>query len=173
MPEWESYWLSQGVHVHFLSDVDLLAEIGAGTYVWRWTNIQEGVRIGRNCKIGQGCFIGRGAVIGNDCSIQSSVIMADGVTLEDNVFVGPNVTFTNDLWPRVNNPDWKVVPIWVCEGASIGAGSVIVPGVTIGRGAMVGAGAVVRRDVPAGRIVVGNPARLLPEDAKGQPIGDG
>ena len=99
--------------------------------------------------------------MGNDVTVKSGVQLWDGVTLEDNVFVGPNVTFTNDLLPRSKNPDWKLSKTVVKKGASIGANATIICGITIGEGSMIGAGSVVTKDVPAGEIWVGNPAKFL------------
>lgn len=99
--------------------------------------------------------------IGNNVTIKCGVQIWDGITLEDNVMIGANVSFTNDMYPRAHNKDWKMLPTRVCKGASIGAGSTILPGLTIGEGAMIGAGSVVTKDVPAGEMWVGNPARYL------------
>lgn len=131
------------------------------------------VRIGR-CRIGDGCKlhsyveIDDGVTIGRNVKIQSHVMVPHGVTLEDGVFVGPNVTFTNDKHPRSVTPDgklkdasdWTVSPTRIGKGASLGGGSVIVCGVTVGKWAMVGAGAVVTKDVPDYAIVAGCPARV-------------
>ena len=84
----------------------------------------------------------------------------DGITLEDNVMIGSNVTFTNDMYPRSKNKDWKLLETKICKGATIGAGSVILPGITIGANAFVGAGSVVTKDVPEGELWIGNPAKF-------------
>jgi acetyltransferase-like isoleucine patch superfamily enzyme len=126
-------------------------EIGDGTKVGSFVEIQKGVRVGRNCKISSHTFI------------------CEGVHVEDEVFIGHGVNFINDKYPRATTPegelqteaDWKVEPTIVRRGASIGTGAVILGGLVISERAIVGAGAVVTRDVPAGSIVAGNPARLL------------
>jgi acetyltransferase-like isoleucine patch superfamily enzyme len=84
----------------------------------------------------------------------------DGITLEDNVMIGSNVTFTNDMYPRSKNKEWKLLKTRVCKGATIGAGCVILPGITIGEGAFIAAGSVVTKDVPAGELWLGNPAKF-------------
>lgn len=148
--------------VHETAVVDQPCEIGGGTKIWHFSHIMAGAKIGENCVIGQNCFVGGRAVLGNGVKLQNNVSVYDLVTLEDWVFVGPSAVFTNDLNPRAKYPkggQW--VPTLVKEGASIGANSTILCGITIGRWAMVGAGAVVVRDVPDYGIVVGNPARLV------------
>lgn len=100
-------------------------------------------------------------VIGNNVTIKCNVQVWNGVTLEDNVMVGSNVSFTNDMYPRSKNKDRKFLKTRVCRGASIGAGSVILPGLTIGEGAMIGAGSVVTKDIPEKELWVGNPARFV------------
>jgi acetyltransferase-like isoleucine patch superfamily enzyme len=128
-------------------------EIGDGTKVGSFVEIQKGARIGRNCKISSHTFI------------------CEGVHVEDEVFIGHGVNFINDKYPRAANPDgelqteadWKVEPTIVRRGASIGTGAVILGGIVISERAIVGAGAVVTKDVPARAIVAGNPARLLRE----------
>ena len=87
--------------------------------------------------------------------------MWDGITIEDDVFIGANVTFTNDKFPKSKNVDWQLLTTVIKRGASIGAGSTILPGLTIGENAVVGAGSVVTKDVPAGEIWVGNPAHFV------------
>ena len=99
-------------------------------------------------------------VIGDNVTIKCGVQIWDGITLEDNVMVGSNVTFTNDMYPRSKNKDWKLLKTKVCKGATIGAGAVILPGITIGEGAFIAAGSVVTKDVPAGELWMGNPARF-------------
>jgi len=134
------------------------AEIGEGTVIRDFVNIY-GCKIGKECKIAAFVEIGRGVTIGDKCAIEAFVFIPPGVTIEDEVFIGPHVCFTNDKKPKAVNPGWKMTPTLVKKGASIGAGSVIVCGVTIGEGAMVGAGSVVTKDVPADTLVVGNPAK--------------
>src|SRR5882724_8720364 len=126
-------------------------EIGDGTRIGSFVEIQKGARVGRNCKISSHTFI------------------CEGVTIEDEVFVGHGVIFINDKYPRATGPsgalqsaaDWEVVPTVVKRGASIGSGVIVLCGVTIGEGALIGAGAVVIADVPANATVAGNPARVL------------
>ena len=98
--------------------------------------------------------------IGDNCKIRPFVFIPTGVTIEDNVFVGPNVTFTNDKYPKVRG-EWKLLPIKVKVGTSIGGNSIILPGVTIGKNALVGAGSVVAKDVPDNAVVAGNPAQII------------
>ena len=127
-----------------------------------------GCSIGDETRVGSFVEIQKNAFIGARCKISSHTFICEGVTIEDDVFVGHGVVFINDPDPRATadgrpqtEADWRVVPTRVCRGASIGSGAVILAGVTIGPGALVGAGAVVTRDVPAGAVVVGNPARFL------------
>ena len=144
-------------------------QIGAGTRIWAFTHIMTDVVIGTDCNIGDHCFVESGVVIGNNVTIKNGSMIWAGVTLNDGVFVGPNVFFTNDLYPRsprlpqsqerYNTHEW-LVPTLVNRGASLGAGSVILAGVTIQEFATVGAGAVVTKSVPAYALVVGNPARV-------------
>jgi len=138
-----------------LKDVD----IGQGTIVHDQVNLYK-CKIGRNCKIDAFVYVEEGVVIGDDCKIRPFVFIPTGVTIEDDVFVGPNVSFTNDKYPRVKG-EWKLLRTRVKKGASIGANSVILPGVTIGEEALVGAGSVVTEDVPSRAIVAGNPARIV------------
>jgi acetyltransferase-like isoleucine patch superfamily enzyme len=134
-------------------------EIGEGTVVHDQVNLYK-CKIGRNCKIDAFVYVEEGVVIGDNCKIRPFVFIPTGVTIEDNVFVGPNVSFTNDKYPRVKG-EWKLLPTRVKKGASIGANSVILPGVTIGEEALVGAGSVVTKNVPSRAIVAGNPARIV------------
>jgi UDP-2-acetamido-3-amino-2,3-dideoxy-glucuronate N-acetyltransferase len=144
-------------------------QIGAGTRIWAFTHIMQGASIGANCNIGEQCFVESGVVIGDNVTIKNGNMVWEGVTLEDGVFVGPNVSFTNDLYPRSPRLEqvharycdrrW-LVPSLVKQGASLGAGAVIVAGVVVGEFSMVGAGAVVTRNVPPYALVVGNPAHV-------------
>jgi acetyltransferase-like isoleucine patch superfamily enzyme len=128
-----------------------------------------GCRIGDNSKIGTFVEIQKGAAVGRNCKIQSHSFICEGVTIEDGVFIGHNVTFTNDKYPRATDPtgrlqteaDWKCVPTVVKGGASIGSGTTLLCGLTVGENAIVGAGSVVVADVPAGTIAAGNPAKVL------------
>lgn len=137
------------------------AVVGEGTRVWQFAVVLAGARIGRECNLNAHTLVEGGARIGDRVTLKCGVYVWAGITLEDDVFCGPNATFTNDRRPRSRQqPD-----IWaetvVEQGASIGAGAVILPGVRIGRGALIGAGAVVTKDVPAGETWVGNPAHAL------------
>jgi len=134
-------------------------EIGEGTRIYDQVNIYK-CKIGKNCKIDAYVYIEEGVEIGDNCKIRPFVFIPTGVVIEDDVFVGPNVTFTNDKYPRARG-EWKLLPIRVKKGASIGANSIILAGVTIGEDALVGAGSVVTKDVPSEAVVVGNPARII------------
>lgn len=136
--------------------------IGEGTKIWypELSNIY-GCRIGKNCNIGSHVMMAD-VVVGDDCKIQSFTFIPKGVIIGNKVFIGPSVTFCNDKHPKAVG-DWELLSTVVEDGASIGAGAVILPGIGVGKGAVVGAGAVVTRSVPAGVIVVGNPARVEEE----------
>jgi len=144
-------------------------DIGAGTRVWPFAHVMEHTIVGANCNIGGHTFIEDGAHIGNGVIIKNHVMIWDGVTIEDDAFIGPGVVFTNDRYPRSRHlPQTKArysrCENWlertrVCQGATVGAGCVVICGVTIGRFAMAAAGSVVTRDVPDHRLVAGNPAR--------------
>jgi UDP-2-acetamido-3-amino-2,3-dideoxy-glucuronate N-acetyltransferase len=154
--------------IHPTADVSPQAAIGEGTQIWSYTKIREGARIGTECNIGQHVYIDFDVTVGSRVKIQNNTSVYNSVTIEDGVFIGPHVCFCNDLTPRAITPDgrlktaddWHVSPIVVCYGASIGAGSIIVPGITIGRFAMIGAGSVVTHSIPDHALVYGNPARL-------------
>ncbi len=146
--------------VHALADVQSL-RIGARTRVWQFVVILPGATIGEDCNICSHCFVENDVVVGDRVTVKSGVQLWDGVRLEDDVFVGPNVTFTNDRFPRSRVYKGESPRTVVRQGASIGGGATVLPGIEIGRRAMVGAGAVVTRDVPERAIVVGNPARIV------------
>src|SRR5947209_7122480 len=142
-------------------------KLGKGVRVYGFTNLY-GCEIGDDVKIGTFVEIQKGSKIGKRCKISSHSFICEGVTIEDEVFVGHNVTFINDLFPRATTDgqlqteaDWKCVPTVVKKGASIGSSVTILCGITIGEGAMIGAGSVVTKDVPAGAVVAGNPARIM------------
>ena len=145
--------------IHPLSDCQN-KNIPESTSVWQYCVVLPGAQIGENVNICSHCFIENDVKIGNNVTIKCGVQVWDGIELEDNVMIGSNVTFTNDLYPRAKNPDWKLLPTKVCKGATIGAGSVILPGITIGEKAFVAAGSVVTKNVPAGELWVGNPAKF-------------
>jgi UDP-2-acetamido-3-amino-2,3-dideoxy-glucuronate N-acetyltransferase len=135
-------------------------EIGSDTRIWALAYVLAGSRIGSDCNVCSHVFIEGDVLVGDRVTIKSGVQLWDGVRLGDDVFVGPNVTFTNDPFPRSKMRPDAFVQTHVEAGASIGANATILAGVTIGRGAMVGAGAVVTRSVPPYAVVTGNPARI-------------
>ena len=132
------------------------AEIGEGTVVHDQVNLYK-CKIGKNCKIHAFVYVEEGVVIGDNCKIRPFVFIPTGVTIENNVLIGPNVTFTNDKYPKVEG-EWILLKTKVKSGASLGANCVILPGVTVGKEALVGAGSVVTKNVPDRAIVAGNPA---------------
>lgn len=136
-------------------------KIGEGTTVWQFVVILPGAVIGSDCNICSHVFIEDKVVVGDRCTVKCGVQLWDGVVLEDDVFVGPNATFTNDRFPRSKVWPDEYPRTIVKNGASIGANATILPGIVIGERAVVGAGAVVVKDVPAGAVVAGNPARIL------------
>jgi len=147
-------------YLHPLSDVQT-KQIGIGTRIWQFCVIFAGARIGADCNICAQVLIENDVVIGDNVTVKSGVQLWDGLRIEDNVFIGPNVTFTNDLFPRSKVYPDQFLQTTIKTGASIGANATILPGVIVAEGAMVGAGAVVTRSVPPNAIVVGNPARIV------------
>ena len=143
--------------IHLTAEVQT-DRIGEGTSIWQFCIVLAGARIGCDCNLSAHCFVENDVVLGNRVTVKSGVYLWDGVQLEDDVFVGPNVTFTNDKFPRSKARPESLIPTIVRRGASIGAGSTILCGVTIGERAMIGAGSVVTKDVPAGELWFGNPA---------------
>lgn len=133
--------------------------IGDDTKIWQYTIILSGAEIGDNCNINAQCFIENDVIIGNNVTVKCGVQLWDGITIEDDVFIGPNATFTNDKYPRSKVYPEQFVRTTVKKKASIGANATILCGVTIGENAMIGAGSVVTKDVPAGELWFGNPAR--------------
>jgi len=157
------------VRVQPTAQVDESAVVGDGSSVWELAQIRENARLGSGCVVGRGAYVGSGVVIGNHVKLQNYALVYEPATLEDGVFVGPAVVLTNDEYPRSVDPDgalkrasdWEPVGVTVREGASLGARSVCVAPVTVGRWAMVAAGAVVTKDVPDFALVVGVPARQV------------
>lgn len=146
---------------HETAHVDPAAKIGDGTKIWINVQVREAAEIGRDCIISKDAYIDHGVKIGDRVKIQNGVSVYNGVTIEDEVFVGPNAVFTNDYYPRAQNPDWSVTPTQIRRGASLGANCTVVCGHTVGEYAMVGAGSVVTKDVPAYALYVGNPGRVV------------
>lgn len=136
-------------------------QIGLATRIWQFVVILPNARIGADCNICSHVLIENDVIIGNRVTVKSGVQLWDGLRIEDDVFIGPNVTFTNDPFPRSKQYPPAFPVTMVKAGASIGGGATILPGVTIGHGAMVGAGAVVTKSVPDNAVVVGNPARIV------------
>jgi UDP-2-acetamido-3-amino-2,3-dideoxy-glucuronate N-acetyltransferase len=147
---------------HESSFIDEGCKIGAGTKIWHFTHIMTGCEIGEKCNIGQNVVVSPGVKLGNNVKVQNNVSIYTGVICEDDVFLGPSMVFTNIKNPRsaVNRKD-QYIKTLVKKGATIGANSTIVCGITIGEFAFIGAGAVVVRDVPAYGLVLGNPARHI------------
>jgi len=131
-------------------------EVGDGTVIHDHVNLYK-CKIGKNCKIDAYVYIEEDVTIGDNCKVRPFVFIPKGVTIEDDVFIGPSVCFTNDKYPRVKG-EWKLLQTKVKRGASIGANSTILAGVTIGEGALVGAGSVLTKNVPDRAVVAGNPA---------------
>lgn len=146
--------------IHPLSDCKC-KNIPESTNIWQFCVVLPEARIGENCNICSHCLIENDVKIGNNVTIKCGVQIWDGIEIEDAVMIGANTTFTNDLYPKSKNKNWDLLRTKVCKGASIGAGSTILPGLTIGEYSLIGAGSVVTKDVPAGEIWMGNPARFF------------
>jgi len=151
--------MPENVYIHPSANVSDKSHIGAGTKVWINVQIRENAHIGDGCILSKDVYIDHAVRIGDRCKIQNSVSVYNGVSIGDDVFVGPNVAFTNDRVPRAFNTDWCIAETKVETGASLGANSTIVCGITIGEYAMVAAGSVVTKDVSPYTLVMGNPAR--------------
>jgi UDP-2-acetamido-3-amino-2,3-dideoxy-glucuronate N-acetyltransferase len=149
----------ESVFIHSAALVETEA-IGPGTRVWAFAHVMPEAVIGADCNICDHTYIESGVIVGDRVTIKSGVYLWEGVRVEDDVFIGPQATFTNDPFPRSKRP-LEATTTTIRRGASIGAGAVILPCISIGERAMVGAGAVVTKDVPSGVVVVGNPARVI------------
>ncbi len=151
------------------AEVDPRATIGDGSSVWHLAQVREGAVLGQNCIVGRGAYVGTGVLIGDNVKIQNYALVYEPAVLESGVFIGPAVVLTNDHYPRSVNPDgtlksghdWEPVGVTIREGASIGARSVCVAPVVIGRWALIAAGSVVVADVPDFALMAGVPARRL------------
>lgn len=150
--------VSPPAFIHPLSDVQA-GDIGAGTRIWQFCVVLPGARIGRDCNLNAQVLVENDVVIGDRVTVKPGVQIWDGLRVEDDVFIGPNVTFSNDKYPRSQRPPPAFARTWVRRGASLGANATVLCGLEIGAGAMIGAGSVVTRNVPAGELWVGNPAR--------------
>jgi UDP-2-acetamido-3-amino-2,3-dideoxy-glucuronate N-acetyltransferase len=148
------------VTVPVKSIVDKSALIGEGTRVWNYVHVRENAEIGKECVLADYVYVGRGVKVGNRVKLENRATVYQGVTIEDQVFIGPHVTFTNDFIPRSFNTEWKILSTHVKKGASIGAGTAIVCGTTIGEYALIGAGSVVTENIPSYALAYGNPARI-------------
>jgi len=148
----------EGVFIHDTAEVSSKAEIGSGTKIWNLVQVREGVKLGSNCILSKNVYVDAGVSVGNNVKVQNNVSVYAGVTIENDVFVGPSVVFTNDFRPRAVAPSWEITETLVKTGASLGANSTLVCGITVGEYAMVAAGAVVTKSVSPHVLVAGNPA---------------
>ena len=150
------------IFVHPTAVVDHGARLGDGTKIWHFCHLMPGCQLGANCNLGQNVFVAGGVTLGRNCKVQNNVSLYAGVTCANDVFIGPSAVFTNVKNPRsAVNRRGEYSDTHLETGVTVGAGAVIVCGVTLRAYAMVGAGSVVTRDVEAYSLVVGNPARHL------------
>jgi UDP-2-acetamido-3-amino-2,3-dideoxy-glucuronate N-acetyltransferase len=174
--------IDEPARIHPTAEVAPEARIGNGTRIWNQAQVRERARIGADCVIGKNAYVDAEVVIGDRVKVQNNASIFRGVTIEDGAFIGPHVCFTNDRQPRSIKPDgrrkgdadWQVSPTLVRAGASLGASSTVLSGLTIGRWSMVGAGSVVTGDVADHELVAGNPARRMGSVCPcGRPLPDG
>jgi len=158
------------------NEVHASAKIGEDTMIWWFARVLQNVVIGKCCSIGGGTEIGRGSTIGDYSRVGANCFLPSNSQIGQYVFIGPGVVCTDDRYPRVpapGDPAYDARPPVIENGASVGAGAVILPGIKIGAGARVAAGSVVTHDVPAGAVVKGSPARIHALSAEGQRAGFG
>lgn len=149
-----------GAFIHPLADVQTI-NIGKDSKVWQFVVILPNAKIGSNCNINCHTLIENDVIIGNNVTLKCGVFLWDGLRVEDNVFIGPNVTFTNDKFPRSKQYPNEFQTTKIKNGASIGANATILGGVIIGENAMIGAGSVVTKNIPSGELWIGNPAKFV------------
>jgi UDP-2-acetamido-3-amino-2,3-dideoxy-glucuronate N-acetyltransferase len=144
--------------IHKLSDVQS-NNIGINTNIWQFCIVLENAKIGNNCNINAQVLIENDVIIGDNVTVKSGVQIWDGITIEDNVFIGPNVTFTNDFTPRSKQYPNQFLKTTIKKGASIGANSTIIGGITVREYSMVGAGSVITKNIGIQELWYGNPAK--------------
>tara|TARA_B110001452_G_C15182138_1_gene410610 strand:- start:425 stop:874 length:450 start_codon:yes stop_codon:yes gene_type:complete len=147
------------MEIHKLADVQSI-NIGSGTVIWQYAIVLKKAQIGENCNINAHTFIENDVSIGNNVTVKCGVYIWNNTIIEDNVFIGPNVTFSNDKYPKSKIKPKKFMRTTLKKGCSVGANATLLPGITIGEGSIIGAGTVVTRDVPKNSIAFGNPARI-------------
>lgn len=148
--------------IHHTAIKDFGSFIGKGTRVWAYSHISRNSTIGEDCTIGEGVYVGEDVKIGDRCRLQNGAQIFKGLEIGNDVFIGPNVVTTNDIFPQLPVGDWsnRYKKTIIKNGASIGANSTIICGVTIGEGSMVGAGSVVTKSIPDKELWYGNPAKF-------------
>jgi|TARA_B100000902_G_scaffold261260_1_gene247558 UDP-2-acetamido-3-amino-2,3-dideoxy-glucuronate N-acetyltransferase len=148
--------------IHETAIVDNGAQVGKGSKIWHFSHIMSSAKIGENVTIGQNCFIGENVTIADNVKIQNNVSLYDGIVVEENVFIGPSAVFTNVKKPRSEYPTNKIYDkTLIRKGATIGANSTVVCGVTLNEYCFLGSGTVATKDIPNNALVVGNPAKII------------
>ena len=148
------------IKIHKTAEVST-KKIGEGTKVWQNTIILKNAIIGKNCNINCNCFIESDVKIGNYTTIKSGTYIWDGVSIGSNVFIGPNVTFINDKYPKSQKKPKFFLKTIIEDNVSVGAASVLMPGITLGKGSIIGAGSLVTKSVPSYVVVAGSPAKII------------